>query len=83
MTTHDEQPFTPVPFDRVWPRKEAAKMLGVSVASVRKMQRLGILTPIWVTQRCIGYRDSQIRRLVHERTGQPPQKSGSNRDRRS
>jgi len=58
-----------VPFDRVWNRKEAAEMLGISIASLRKLEKAGQLQPINITARVIGYRDSHIRRFVNEREG--------------
>ena len=57
------------PFDKVWTRAEAADFLGCSVKTVIKFERTGLLQPIFISDRIIGYRDSNLRRFVYERTG--------------
>lgn len=56
-------------FDRVWTRKEAAKILGCSVRTLQTLESKGELQPVYVTPRIVGYRDSHLRRYLHERTG--------------
>jgi DNA-binding transcriptional MerR regulator len=57
------------PFDKVWTRTETAEFLGCSVKTVIKFERTGLLQPIYISDRIIGYRDSNLRRFVFERTG--------------
>ena len=58
----------PEPIDPVITRKEAAKILGVSVTTLQRLEKAGELQPIYVTERIIGYRESAIRRRIYENT---------------
>lgn len=59
----------PAAFDRAVPRKEAAKLLGVCIRTMRNLELRGELQPIYITTKNIGYRDSALRRFLFERTG--------------
>jgi hypothetical protein len=59
-------------FDRVYTRKQAATLLGVSVGTVLNLERRGLLTPVHVSDRLIGYRDSNLRRYLYEQTRPRP-----------
>jgi len=56
------------PIDRVVPRKEAAELLGVSIKTLQRLEKLKQLQPIYITDRIIGYRESAIRRRIYENT---------------
>lgn len=47
-------------------RKEAAHILGVSIATVKRWQHSGKLTAIVFNSRTVRYRTSEISRLVSE-----------------
>jgi len=47
---------------------EAARMLGCSVETLRRLEASGQLPRIQITPRIVGYRDSVLRRFMHERT---------------
>jgi hypothetical protein len=52
--------------DCVHPRREAARMLGCSVETLRRLEASGQLPRIQITPRVVGYRDSVL--FMHERT---------------
>ena len=55
--------------DYVRSRREAAQILGVSVRTLRRMELSGKAPPrIQVTDRVVGYRDSEINRFLEART---------------
>ena len=56
-------------FDPVVKRRDAARRLGCCVRTLQNLEKRGELTPIFITGKLIGYRDSALRRFVHERTG--------------
>jgi predicted DNA-binding transcriptional regulator AlpA len=55
--------------DYVRSRKEAAKILGVSVRTLYRMENRGEAPPrVKITERIIGYRDSAINAFLNSRT---------------
>ena len=57
------------PIDYVRSRREAAKIMGVSVRTLTRMERSGQAPPrIRVSARIVGYRDSAINEFLNART---------------
>lgn len=55
--------------DYVRSKKETRKILGdISARTLRRMELAGVLRPTQITERIKGYRDSEISRLIAERT---------------
>jgi DNA-binding transcriptional MerR regulator len=49
-------------------RKEAAEILRCSTRTLQRLERAKQLPPVHLTQRIIGYRNSDLLRYLHERT---------------
>jgi len=62
------------PFDRVIPRREAARLLGVSTKTLQRIEDRRELQPIRISDRVWGYRRSALQRYIHERTQVVPAK---------
>ena len=54
--------------DCVHPRREAARILGCSIETLRRLEAAGELPRVQITTRIVGYRDSVLRRFMHDRT---------------
>lgn len=54
--------------DYVRSRQETARILGVSVRTLRRMEVAGLLRPTQITQRIRGFRDSVINQFIQSRT---------------
>jgi predicted site-specific integrase-resolvase len=66
------------PIDPVYTRKEASKILRISIRTLQNLEKAGAIQSVRITARIIGYREAELRRylhdntvhrLVHERTG--------------
>jgi predicted DNA-binding transcriptional regulator AlpA len=56
------------PIDYVRPRKHAAKILGISVRTLRRMEQRGEAPArVRITDRIVGYRDSAIVTFLNSR----------------
>jgi predicted DNA-binding transcriptional regulator AlpA len=53
--------------DCVRNRREAAKMLGISIKTLTRIEHRGELPRVQITDRIVGYRDSALRRFISER----------------
>jgi len=54
--------------DYVRPRKQAAKIMGISVKTLRRMEQRGEGPPrIKLTSRIVGYRDSDLTAFLNSR----------------
>jgi hypothetical protein len=51
-------------------RAEAAELLRCSIKTLKRIEQLKQLQPVQLTERVIGYRQSDLRRYLHERTKQ-------------
>jgi len=49
-------------------RVEAAKLLGVSIKTMKRIEQRKELQPVRITDRVVGYRESDLKRYLHERT---------------
>jgi hypothetical protein len=49
-------------------RKEAAELLRCSVKTLKRLEALKQLAPVFLTENIIGYRVNDVKRYLHERT---------------
>ena len=52
-----------IELNRIVSPREAARLLGLSVDTLRREERRGVLTRIQVSRRCIGYRLRDVLKL--------------------
>ena len=57
--------------DYIRSRKEVAKLLGVSVRTLARIEARGELPTVRITPRIIGYRASEIEKFLAARTAAP------------
>ena len=69
-----------IPFDPVLGQREVARIMGVSVDTVRRRCAAGDLRIIRLSPRRLGIRSSEVDRYLREREGLPPQHDGGQRD---
>jgi predicted site-specific integrase-resolvase len=58
-----------VTLDPIMKRSKAATVMGVTVRTLRALEKKGLLTPIYVTEKTVGYRASTIAKYLTDRTG--------------
>jgi predicted DNA-binding transcriptional regulator AlpA len=56
-----------IDFDCVRRREEAASILGVSAKTIERLEARGELTRVQITNRIVGYRDSEIEKFLARR----------------
>jgi hypothetical protein len=64
--------MTKTTFDRVITRQQAARLLGVSVKTLRRIEDRRELQPVRVSDRVWGYRNSALQRYLYDRTRAEP-----------
>jgi excisionase family DNA binding protein len=73
-------PIQSRPIDPVLGQREVARVMGVSVDTVRRRCAAGDLRIIRLSPRRLGIRASEVDRYLREREGLPPQHDGGQRD---
>jgi excisionase family DNA binding protein len=66
------QPIQSIPFDPVLGQREVARVMGVSVDTVRRRCAAGDLTVIRLSPRRVGVRASEVERYLRAREGLSP-----------
>jgi predicted DNA-binding transcriptional regulator AlpA len=65
---HRDEIRSMTPIDPVYTRREAAKILRISIRTLQNLEKSGAIQSVRITPRIIGFREAELRRYLHDHT---------------